>query len=164
MVRKLLIFLFFALSLFACSKSAVTTNSYGAQAAADDKIIQNYIAANGLSGVAKKIDTSGVYYIVLAPGSGTAVFNNSTQVTVGDTGRILATGTVFTETNDFHPSFVLGQVILGWRLGIPQIKPGGTVRLLMPSRYAYGPSPQPDIGLPANAVLDFDITLYGITN
>jgi FKBP-type peptidyl-prolyl cis-trans isomerase FkpA len=83
---------------------------------------------------------------------------------VGDTGRLLTTGAVFTKTNQFHPSYILGNVILGWQLGIPKIKNGGIVRLLIPSRYAYGPYPQAQIGLPANAVLDFDIELYNVTN
>jgi FKBP-type peptidyl-prolyl cis-trans isomerase FkpA len=164
MIRNLFIIVFCMVCFAACKKTALNTGAYKAQAAVDDKIIQDYIAAHSLSAIAKKIDTSGVYYVVLAPGSGNAIFTNSTQVTVGDTGRLLTTGTVFTETNNFHPSFTLGQVILGWQLGIPKIKPGGIVRLLIPSRYAYGPSAQPDLGLPANAILDFDIQLYGITN
>ncbi|XHR93659.1 FKBP-type peptidyl-prolyl cis-trans isomerase [Mucilaginibacter sp. UC70_90] len=65
-------------------------------------------------------------------------------------------------------SFILpiywGGVIKGWQLGIPQIKPGGKVRLLIPSRYAYGPYAQDSIHLPANSVLDFQIQLYNVTN
>jgi FKBP-type peptidyl-prolyl cis-trans isomerase FkpA len=33
-----------------------------------------------------------------------------------------------------------------------------------PSRYAYGAFDQPDIGLPANSVVDFDIKLLDVTN
>ena len=164
MSGRLLILLLFVICFAGCSKTNVGGAAYLAQASVDDKIIQNYITANNLSGVAKKIDTSGVYYIVVAPGSGNAIFTSSTQVTVGDTGRVLTTQKVFTQTDNFHPSFVLGQVIKGWQLGVPKIKQNGTVRLLIPSRYAYGPYPQATIGLPANAVLDFHITLYGITN
>jgi FKBP-type peptidyl-prolyl cis-trans isomerase FkpA len=83
---------------------------------------------------------------------------------VGYTGRQLTSGKVFAQTNNFHPSYILGQVIRGWQLGIPQIKKGGVIRLFVPSRYAYGPYAQPLTGLPANAVLDFDIKLYDITN
>jgi len=100
----------------------------------------------------------------LQPGQGNTVFTTSTQVTVGDTGKLLSTGKVFTETNNFHPSYVLGQVILGWQLGLPKVNQGGIVRLLIPSRYAYGPNPQTSVGLPANAILDFDIQLYDVTN
>ncbi len=136
-----------------------------AQAAIDDKLIANYLSDNGLTGIAKKVtDTSGVYYIVLRQGQGNDLYTSSTQVTVGDTGKLLTTQKIFTETNNFHPSYILGQVILGWRLGIPKINTGGIIRLLIPSRYAYGPYAQPQLGLPANAVLDFDIQLYNVTN
>jgi FKBP-type peptidyl-prolyl cis-trans isomerase FkpA len=83
---------------------------------------------------------------------------------VGDTGKLLTTGNVFYETNLFHPSYVIGQMILGWQLGIPKIKKGGIVRLLIPSRYAYGPYAQTDYNLPVNAILDFTIQVYNITN
>jgi FKBP-type peptidyl-prolyl cis-trans isomerase FkpA len=77
---------------------------------------------------------------------------------------LLTTQAVFAETGNIHPSFTLGNVIKGWQLGIPLIKKGGIIRLLIPSRYAYGPYEQTQIGLPKNAVLDFDIELYNITN
>ena len=165
MSKWLLPILFICCVVVGCTKSSSDSTSYSAQAAIDDKIIADYIAANGLTGKALKTsDTSGVYYIVLQPGQGNDLFTSSTQVTVGDTGRLLTTGKVFYQTNEFHPSYVLGQMILGWQLGLPKIKKGGIVRLLIPSRYAYGTFPQADYGLPANAILDFDIEIYNITN
>ena len=172
MSRALYILLFFCCIITACKKETATgVVAERAQAIIDDKIISDYLAANpGLN--AKRIDTTGVFYIEIQPGSGTALFTNSTQVTVGYKGRLLTTGQVFISTDNIHPSFVLSTVIKGWRLGIPQIKKGGIVRLLIPSRYAYGPYPQPEVGksygltggLPANAVLDFDIELFDIIN
>ena len=52
------------------------------------------------------------------------------------------------------------------------VNTGGEVRLIMASRYAYGHvahaelGPQYDLphGLPANAILDFRIRLYDVTN
>ncbi len=173
MNKAALIILLLYTCLTACIKSSDTgLAAYKAQAAIDDKIITDYLNANPGLNAKKVIDTAGVYYLVKQPGSGNALFTNSTLVTVGDTGRILKTGQLFTQTNDFHPSFVLSQVIQGWQLGIPEIKKGGIVRLLIPSRYAYGPNAQPQLGvsfglkdgLPPNAVLDFDIQLYDITN
>ena len=170
MNRALLIVLFCCAILGACKKEPVGTEAEKAQAIIDDKIISDYLAANGL--IAQRIDTTGVYYIEVQPGSGNDLFTNSTQVTVGYTGRLLTTGQIFAKTDNIYPSYRLSEVIRGWRVGIPQIKKGGRVRLLLPSRYAYGPFAQPELGkaygltdgLPASAVLDFDITLYNIVN
>jgi len=172
MSRALFILLFCCCIVIGCKKESVTgAAAEKAQAIIDDKIISDYIAAHpGLN--AKRVDTTGVFYIVVQPGDGNALFTNSTQVTVGYTGRLLTTGQVFAKTDSIHPSFVLSSVIRGWQLGIPQVKKGGIVRLLLPSRYAYGPFAQPLLGkdyglingLPASAVLDFDIQLYDIIN
>ena len=177
MSRVLFILLFFCSFLAACTKSSDSgLAAIKAQALIDDKIISNYLAQNpGLKATrvdATTTDTSGVFYIIKQTGDGNNLFTNSTLVTVADTGRLLTTGQIFTETNDFHPSYILSQVILGWQLGIPKCQKGGIIRLLIPSRDAYGPNPQPQLGmqiglkngLPANAVLDFDIQLYDITN
>lgn len=173
MNRAALIILFLGSCLIiACGKSTSSGKAaYEAQKAIDDKIIADYVQAHPALN-AKKIDTSGVYYIVIKPGSGNDLFTRSTRVTIADTGRLLTTGELFRQTNEFHPSFRLSEIILGWQLGIPKIKKGGIVRLLIPSRYAYGPNPQPLVGvefglkngLPAHAILDFNIQLYDITN
>ncbi|MDO3626989.1 FKBP-type peptidyl-prolyl cis-trans isomerase [Mucilaginibacter sp. BT774] len=150
-----------------CTKEQTGLAQYKKQAAIDDKIVTDYINANGLKDVAKKVaDTCGVYYILLEPGQGNDLYTTSTYVTVGDTARVLGQTTPFYKTNNIHPSYQLGQVILGWRLGIPksQVHKGGRIRLLVPSRYAYGPYPQTDYNLPKNSILDFYIRVYNITN
>ncbi len=168
-IAVILSILFFCFA--ACRKTDVGASAEKAQAAIDDKIISDYLAANpGLN--AKRIDTTGVYYIVLDSGTVNTIFTNATYVTVGYTGKILTTGQVFAASGQFNPSFTLGSAIRGWRLGIPQVKKGGKVRLLLPSRYAYGPYPQPQLGtafgltngLPGNSVLDFEISLYDAVN
>jgi len=175
---KLTIILFvLCIALAGCKKSDnVGLAAIAAQAAIDDQIIKTYLAAHpGLN--AKRVDaagadTSGVYYIIVQQGNVKSLFTNSTQVTVADTGRLLTSGQIFTETNNFHPTYVLSSVILGWQVGIPLGEKGGIIRLLIPSRYGYGPNAQPNVGgdygltggLPANAVLDFDIQLYDVVN
>lgn len=165
MKRYLLPILLFSALVSGCGKTQSDRAKYLAQAAKDDKILADYIEANNLKDKALKAnDTSGVYYIIMRNGQGNDVFTSSTIITVGDTGKVLGADTAFTQTNEFHPSYTLGQVILGWRLGIPKMQRDGIIRLLIPSRYAYGPNPQKNIGLPANAILDFNIRLYDITN
>jgi FKBP-type peptidyl-prolyl cis-trans isomerase FkpA len=164
MKRVALFLLLLCVGLLSCKKGYDEAEQVRTQAAIDDKLIQDYIADKGLGTVAKRIDTTGVYYIVKATGTGNDLFTNSTRVTVDYEGRVLTTGEVFATSNKFHPIFSLGEVMKGWQLGIPQIKKGGKVRILIPSRYAYGAFEQPSIGLPANSVLDFDIELLDITN
>jgi FKBP-type peptidyl-prolyl cis-trans isomerase FkpA len=165
MNRLLVLLLVLMAGLGACKKSADPMVQYKIQAAIDDKIISDYLAKHPEDS-AKRVDTSGVFYIIKKgeEGSGNDLFTSSTTVTVGFTGQRLADGVVFAQTTNFHPSYTLGSVIRGWQLGIPQIKKGGKIRLLIPSRYAYGPYPQDSVHLPANSVLDFRIQLYNITN
>lgn len=177
MNRILLIVLLFSACLSSCSKSNNVPAQIQAQAVIDNALIINYLNSKNLP--INNVDTisittglaghSGICYIIDTAGTGNNIITNSTQITVGYTGMQLTSGNgtkVFTQTNNFHPTFILGSTIRGWQLGIPksQVKKGGTVTLYIPSRYAYGPYPQANIGLPANAVLIFDITLYNITN
>jgi len=162
MKRTLLFLLLVAGCITACKKSNEVVIQVRAQAAVDNKVIDSYLAAKGLT--ALRVDTTDVRYIIDTPGSGNALITNSTQITVGYEGKLLRTDSVFVKTDQFHPTYVLGQTMRGWQLGIPQIKKNGTITLFVPSRYAYGPYAQPDIGLPANAVLIFNIKLYNITN
>jgi len=164
MRRVLLIVLLFSACLSACTKSTGITSpaAVQTQAVIDDNLITQYLKNKGLT--ATQIDTTGVRYIIDTPGTVSVLYTSSTQITVAYTGILMTTGTIFAQTNNFHPSFVLGQVIRGWQLGIPQVEQGGTITLFVPSRYAYGPYAQPGIGLPANAVLIFNITVYNVTN
>ncbi len=166
MNRILLVLLVIAACFSACQKSGTDPMiQYNAQKAIDDTLVSKYLSANPGLG-AKRIDTTGVYYIIKPgeEGTGNDLFTNSTQVTVGFTAQILTTGAVIAQTNNFHPSYRLSDVIRGWQLGIPLIKKNGKIRLLVPSRYAYGPFPQDSIHLPANSVLDFNIQLYNVIN
>ena len=131
-----------------------------------DQVSIRHPDRNGLTGVAKKVtDTSGAYYIIEQQGQGNDLYTLSTLVTVGYTCKALIAQTLIEQTDQFHPSYTLGQTILGWQQALPKIQKGGTIRLLLPSRYAYGPYPQPKIGIDtANAILDFNIQVYNITN
>jgi FKBP-type peptidyl-prolyl cis-trans isomerase len=85
-------------------------------------------------------------------------------ITAHYTGAVAATGTVFQSSKDFgRPiTFGLDQVIRGWTDGVPGMKVGGTRRLLIPAEQAYGATPPPGSGIPANAALVFDIELVSI--
>jgi peptidylprolyl isomerase len=103
----------------------------------------------------KKID--------VVEGTGEEVQPGAT-ITAHYTGAVAATGTIFQSSKDFGGpiSFGLNQVIKGWTDGVPGMKVGGTRRLLIPADQAYGATPPPGSGIPANAALVFDIELVSI--
>jgi FKBP-type peptidyl-prolyl cis-trans isomerase FkpA len=169
MRRILLIWLFFVACAFtACTKSALYGNTQSkAQGKIEAEAIQRYLAAHGLTGIAKHAqnnDTVGVYYIIVDTSSQATLFTSSTQIVVGDTAKLLTSGKTIYETNDFHPSYALGATISAWRLGIPEVNAGGEIRLIVPSRYAYGHYPPSGQGIPPDCILDFYIRLYSVTN
>lgn len=96
-------------------------------------------------------------------GTGTEVKAGDT-VTADYTGAVAATGIVFQSSKDSGQpvSFPLNQVIAGWSQGVPGMKEGGTRRLLIPAALAYGANPPSGSGIPANADLVFDVTVYKV--
>jgi FKBP-type peptidyl-prolyl cis-trans isomerase len=124
------------------------------QAATDDAAIKTYLAAH--TDITATKDTSGIYYQIVTPGSGPNPSGGST-VTVNYTGKLL-NDNPFDSKNAVQTS--LSQVIPGWTIGVPFIKAGGRIILLIPSRYGYGPYPNGPI--PANSVLIFTIDLISI--
>ena len=120
--------------------------------AEDDANMQNYISANGITAVKH---ASGMYYQIIEPGSGATPTISST-VKANYTGK-------FTNNTSFDgrvASFPLGSVIQGWQIGIPLIKQGGKVKLIIPPYLAYGCN---DFrGIPGNSVLVFDVELLEV--
>jgi len=85
-------------------------------------------------------------------------------VTVDYTGAVAATGVIFQSSIDSGQpvTFSLDQVIDGWKEGMVGMKIGGKRRLIIPADKAYGANPPQNSGIPANAPLVFDVTLYSI--
>jgi FKBP-type peptidyl-prolyl cis-trans isomerase FkpA len=168
-MNRILLFLLLLTACFAgCKKSNDVKTQINAQLVVDGKIITDYLSKNNIT--AKQVDSAGVpigiYYTVDTLGTQDVVLTSSTKITVGYKVTLLTTGTQFFTTDNFHPSYILGQTIRGWQFAIPasKVKNGGVIRLFLPSHYAYGPFAQPTLGIPANAVLIFNIKFYNITN
>jgi FKBP-type peptidyl-prolyl cis-trans isomerase FkpA len=163
-MKKIFLFLaFFTLVFSACKKSdSITTVDPAVQAKIDDDKIQVYLKANPSITATK--DASGLYYQVIDPGTGVNPTTKST-VTVAYTGKLLD-GTVFQTLPNFThmlgPNATIGDsgLIKGWQIGIPFIKTGGRILLLIPSALAYGPSGSGSI--PPNTVLIFTIDLFAV--
>lgn len=124
----------------------------------EDGLINSFLKENSLTATK---DTSGIYYKIITPGTGTAITNTNATIKVAYTGRLL-TGFIFDQATTSAPySTTLSNNINGWVRAVPLIKSGGKIRLFIPSRFAYGANPPP--GIPANAILDFDIELIEVT-
>jgi len=176
MYRLLLIVSVAAGFLNGCTKASSTADVVAAQLVKDDQLINKYLTNKGIH--AKEVDSSGVatglYYTVDSAGVANTLYTNSTTVTLSYTGWLMQTdgtmgpmiGTSYQpgQPTQFNPAFVLGSVIRGWQLGIPEVGLDGAVTLYLPSKYGYGPFPQSTLGLPANSVLIFHIVVYNVTN
>ena len=121
-------------------------------AAEDDAKMQSYITANGITATKH---ASGMYYQIIEPGTG-ATPSLSSSVKANYTGK-------FTDNTSFDggvATFPLGGVIQGWQIGIPLIKQGGKIKLIIPPYLAYGCNPY--MGIPGNSVLIFDVELQEV--
>lgn len=134
------------------------------QASADDKTIQDYLSAKGITAVKAPM---GTYVETLVAGKGPQV-NNTVEVLVNYTGRTLA-GKAFDSNTD--PAFghvepisvKMGEpsVIQGWIEGLPYFAQGGKGRLYIPSGLAYGTQGAgSDIG--PNEILVFDVEVVKV--
>jgi len=138
-------FLFASIGLTSCKKDE---NS--------DKQITDFIQKNNITAVKH---SSGLYYQIVKPGSGSFTYPANTQITIKYEGRLLD-GTVIDNGGGKENTFVLNQLIEGWKIGIPLIQKGGEIRLIIPPNLAYGS--QATGPVPANSVLDFTIQLINV--
>ena len=153
-IKHLLLLVCIAGCFTACKK----TESFDAekQFTADTTAIRNYIVANNIPAVK---DVSGVFYQIIAPGTGSVTYNASTKVTSNYEGRLLD-GSIFDSSKGTPITFTLGGVIVGWQIAIPKIQKGGSMRMFIPSYYGYANS---SVGsIPANSVLDFTVSLTDV--
>lgn len=122
----------------------------------DIQKIDAYLEKNDIQA---KTHPSGIRYVIDKTGSGSTP-TLCGSVDVAYRGRLLSNGYNFDGTESPR-SFNLDQLILGWQIGIPLIKPGGRITLYIPSVYGYG-SRGAGQDIPPNANLIFDITLYSV--
>lgn len=101
----------------------------------EDALINTYMNANNLTGFTKT--SSGLYYKIITPGTGTVEITDNSILTLKYTGKLF-NGTIFDQTADgATASLLLGNLIQGWREALPMIKSGGHIQLLIPSELGY---------------------------
>jgi FKBP-type peptidyl-prolyl cis-trans isomerase FkpA len=121
----------------------------------EDAAMRDYAAANAMLVTQH---SSGMYYQILNAGTGATV-SSSSQVSVRYTGKLL-NGTIFDQSTTPTALYPIGGYIPGWQLGLPLIREGGSIRLIIPSSLAYGCDANGPI--PANSILFFEIELVDV--
>ena len=157
-MKKTISILFLSLLLTGAGSCIKDTGCQDKTVQSEQAAILAYATANGITATAH---SSGLYYEITNPGSGATANLNST-VRVNYVGKYVSNGTIFDQTTvaTGPVSFVLGSVIPGWQLGIPLIQKGGSIKLIIPSSFAYGCAGRGSI--PSNAILYFEIELLDV--
>lgn len=143
---KYLLLLLTALTLattFSCNKET--------QDEIDDQKILDYAKEHNLD---LESHESGIYYMVLKEGTGSAHPNFGSDIKAHYKGTLLD-GTEFDSGHNFP--FRLSNVIQGWQIALPLMKKGEKSRFFIPSKLAYGARETSSI--PKNSVLIFEIEL-----
>jgi FKBP-type peptidyl-prolyl cis-trans isomerase FkpA len=138
------------------------TKEYDSIETTDDAKIQQYIRANNLEVVK---DSTGFYYQVVTPGTGEN-FKNTDSVLYHATLKSLLNGTTYyTDPANGNFGTLVGYAnnfngtnIAAIRTSILALKPGGTVRILLPSYLAFGKNGFSTINIPSNEVIDLTIS------
>jgi FKBP-type peptidyl-prolyl cis-trans isomerase FkpA len=128
------------------------------QAETDQNEIANYAIENVLP---LERTASGLFYQILQPGQG-ELLEWGDYLRAHYRGYFLD-GQVFDSSYRRNKplEFYLGNMIAGWNEGLQLLRPGGKIRLLVPSSLAYGEQGLPDgkggFLVPPNAVLAFEV-------
>lgn len=123
-----------------------------AQAAIEETYIQQQIKDNKTDAVQKN---ESVYYTIMKEGTGRQVRLIDT-VTVFYKGYVLSDGTVFDQTSDKPATLPLNRLIIGWQIGVPLVKVGGKIKIVIPSGLAYGIRTRA-AKIPPNSILVFEV-------
>jgi len=175
MLKSKIILLFIAA---ACSFAACKTEpayDQATQAAIDEGLIKQFVDDSNI--VATR-SLSGLYYKVIkdGPGTGEVQYDPTDTIIMRYVGRRIPpnSNVVYDSTQTVvdsqAPSFIYNSLIIGWQEGLKYIRPGGTIRLIVPSTLAYqnrvvSAMPGPNntaVFLPANTILDFNIKLIKV--
>ena len=159
MLKKLIGYSSIVILLASCVKGTDNSCQYKESSAvapaSEVASLQTYINANHPGAIQH---SSGLFYEIVSPGTGTTNAGVCNNVTVKYTGT-LTNGTQF-DQNLNGITFTLGGLILGWQKGIPLITAGGSINLYLPPSLGYGNNAVGSI--PANSILVFNIQLVAV--
>jgi FKBP-type peptidyl-prolyl cis-trans isomerase FkpA len=160
MKKYLFILSVLVVGLASCSKDKTPVQPVvdpTVQAKIDDDAIVAYLTAHPSILASKDASNNGLYYQILDPGAGAAITSNS-KLVVSYVGKDIKDVT-FDQQDNFTLS-LSQNIIAGWQLGLPKVKNGGKILLIIPSALGYGPYANGP--LPANSILIFTITVKSV--
>jgi FKBP-type peptidyl-prolyl cis-trans isomerase FkpA len=158
-MKNWIVYLCLAITSISClKKENIDCNNVTAPAVPASEItqVQNYLTSQNIVNAIQH--SSGLFYTINNAGTG-ATPNQCNTVAVKYTGK-LTNGQTFDQQITSPASFSLSGLIYGWRIGIPLLKTGGSIRLYVPPSLGYGS--QGSAAIPANSVLVFDIELVNV--
>lgn len=128
------------------------------------KGLEDSLVAHNITNAIK--DPNGFYYTIGNVGTGKSVSNLCSVIYVSYKGKFF-NGSIFDATPSGQlANFQLGEVIEGWRKGIPLIKGGGDITLYIPPTLGYGAIDRTDgngnIAIPKNSYLVFEVHVESI--
>ncbi|HUR66213.1 MAG TPA: FKBP-type peptidyl-prolyl cis-trans isomerase [Chitinophagaceae bacterium] len=154
-MKKLILIPFISLFLLTGTSCVKDKSCVNKTVASEEGTMMAFATANGITATRH---STGLYYQIIAGGSGT-VPNLSSTVSVTYTGKFLD-GTLFEQVGSPTALFPVSQFIPGWQVGLQQIQKGGSIKLIVPSSMAYGCKGYATI--PGNTILYFEITLVDV--
>lgn len=125
--------------------------------ATEDTTMTGYASRNGYT-VTKH--SSGMYYQITNAGTGASP-TVASKIRVRYKG-LRMDGSQFDAGDNIAASspWTLSSLIQGWQIGLPLIKKGGSIRLIVPSALAYGCNG--NSGIAPNSVLYFEVELLDV--
>jgi FKBP-type peptidyl-prolyl cis-trans isomerase FkpA len=147
--------------VFSDCKKKTTSTAAGCQTtfntflapANETSAVYNYTISAGITPSIKH--PRGFYYKIINAGTGDSITESCTTVKVLYKGT-LTNGQTFDQATT-AVQFTLNKLIEGWQTGIPLIRKGGKIKLVIPPSLGYGANGTS--GIPANSILVFDIDL-----
>ncbi|WEK18814.1 MAG: FKBP-type peptidyl-prolyl cis-trans isomerase [Candidatus Pedobacter colombiensis] len=124
----------------------------------DDAIIAKYLLD---SAVTATKDSSGLYYKIISPGTGNEITNTDT-VYGNYTLKILKDTVLLAKSVDSTFKFMLPGYIKGWQIGVGLIRPGGSIRMIIPSALGYQNRAVTSPIIPPNSILDITLSIVSI--
>ncbi len=156
---KTFFLIFIAVLIFASCKKQHDGGCAPVTPTSEAASIASYCTANNIN---YSIDSNGIYYQIIDPGSGSKANINSAITATYSTS--LLSGQVIDTTHFITPvTLPLNQFIEGWRIAIPFIQKGGHIKMVIPSSLAYGCTGVQNV-VPSNAPLYYDVLLIDVSN